>query len=149
MPSFSVTHLLRIPPILIHQDIRSVYIFGDSFTSNNLRTASVGCNSNSDVYDSLTRVDENGDPVQLSCNVFASEFDDWITNDPNWDETNPDFNLLDNLDARQMDCPNFANWGCFSANYTEGEFSNTAVLAGFNKGLVTRRSSADGFTSKS
>ena len=115
----------------------------------NFRTSSIGCNSNSDVYDSLTRVDENGDPVKLSCNVFASEFDDWMTNDPNWDETNPDFNLLDNLDARQMDCPNFANWGCFSANYTEGEFSNTAVLAGFNKGLVTRRSKADGFTSKS
>ena len=76
---------------------------GNRLLRSDFRTLSVGCNSNSDVYDSLTRVDENGDPVKLSCNVFASEYDDWITNDPNWDETNPDFNLLDNLDARQME----------------------------------------------
>ena len=71
--------------------------------------------------------------------MFASEFDEYITNDPNWDEANPNFNLLDNLNARKMDCPNFANWGCFAANFTEGEFSNTAVLGGFNKGRVTER----------
>ena len=121
----------------MHRYFRSIIHF-DTFTSKrrNFRTLSIGCNSNSDVYDSLTRVDENGNPVKLSCHVFASEYDDFETNDPNWDESNPDFNLLNNLDARQMDCPNFANWGCFSANYTEGEFSNTAVLAGFNKGSV-------------
>ena len=108
---------------------------------NDFPSSIVGCNSNSDVFDSVTRVDENGDPVSLSCYVFASEFDDYITNDPNWNETNPDFNLLENLNATKMECPNFANWGCFAANFTEGEYSNSAVLAGFNKGSVIHRSS--------
>ena len=90
----------------MHRYFRSILHFSDTFTSKPRdRTLSVGCNSNSDVYDSLTRVDENGDPVKLSCHVFASEYDDFETNDPNWDESNPDFNLLNNLDARQMAKP--------------------------------------------
>ena len=44
------------------------------------------------------------------------------------------FNHADNLDAKSRKCPIFANWGCFTANNTEGDdvldfYGNT-----FNKG---------------
>ena len=43
------------------------------------------------------------------------------------------FNHADNLDDKSRDCPVFANWGCFTANYTEGDddfFGDSS----FNKG---------------
>ena len=96
-----------------------------------------GCNSGSDVIDQFTRLDEYGNPVELECYEFAGvrELPDGITGNL---DGYPDLN--DNV----RKCPNFANWGCFAANFTEGEFSNSAVLAGFNKGLVIERSSTDG-----
>ena len=43
------------------------------------------------------------------------------------------FNHADNLDAKSRDCPIFANWGCFTANYTEGD-NDYFGDSSFNKG---------------
>ena len=63
----------------------------------------------------------------LSCYEFASNFDN--ATGTNFDPENPLFNHADNLDAKSRNCPIFANWGCFTANNTEGDIGNS-----FNKG---------------
>ena len=52
------------------------------------------------------------------------------------------FNHAENLDAKSRDCPIFANWGCFTANYTEGDddyFGDSS----FNKGCSMFERSGD------
>ena len=50
----------------------------------------------------------------------------------NFDPENPLFDHADNLDLKSRDCPIFANWGCFTANYTMGD--NPLFGDSFNKG---------------
>ena len=75
-----------------------------------------GCNSGSDVVDQFTRLDEFGIPVELECYEFAGirELPDGITGNL---DGYPDLN--DNV----RKCPKFANWGCFTGNFTEVEGS--------------------------
>ena len=60
-----------------------------------------GCNNNREVQSAHTRLDENGDPVEIECYDFASAYEDF-----------------DQIGQRTRKCPNFANWGCFTANFT-------------------------------
>ena len=84
-----------------------------------------GCNSGSDVINQFTRLDALGNPVELECYEFAGirELPDGITGEL---DGYPDLN--DNV----RKCPNFANWGCFSGNFTEVEGSQ--YKTSINKG---------------
>ena len=92
-----------------------------------------GCNNNSDVDRAHSRLDENGDPIEISCYEFSSNFDNATGAD--FDPENPLFDLADNLDEKSRNCPNFANWGCFTANFTEGSHGIPGLFENsFNKG---------------
>ena len=67
----------------------------------------------------------------LSCFEFASKFDN--ATGTNFDPENPLFDRADNLDAKSRNCPVFANWGCFKANFTGGSFP-VGWEDSFNKG---------------
>ena len=84
-----------------------------------------GCNSGSDVVNQFTRLDAFGNPVELECFEFAGirELPDGITG-----ELDGYPNLNDNV----RKCPNFANWGCFTGNFTEVEGSQ--YKTSINKG---------------
>ena len=84
-----------------------------------------GCNSGSDVVNQFTRLDTSGNPVELECYEFAGirELPDGITGEL---DGYPDLN--DNV----RKCPNFANWGCFTGNFTEVEGSQ--YKTSINKG---------------
>ena len=68
----------------------------------------------------------------LSCFEFASKFDN--ATGTNFDPENPLFDRADNLDAKSRNCPSFANWGCFKANFTEGSNPVGWLEDSFNKG---------------
>ena len=84
-----------------------------------------GCNSGADVINQFTRLDALGNPVELECYEFAGirELPDGITGEL---DGYPDLN--DNV----RKCPNFANWGCFTGNFTEIEGSQ--FKTSINKG---------------
>ena len=67
----------------------------------------------------------------LSCFEFASKFD--TATGTNFDPENPLFDRADNLDSKSRTCPSFANWGCFTTNYTKGDYDFFGDSS-FNKG---------------
>ena len=69
-----------------------------------------GCNSNNDVEDEYTKLDEEGNPVELECYEYSD------VDLP--DSPGDDFDQLPNLNDKTRDCPRFANWGCFTANFS-------------------------------
>ena len=75
-----------------------------------------GCNNNRDVQKSHTKLDENGDPVELECYDYSAEFDDG------------------ELNTRIRKCPNFANWGCFVANFTARNLDDWYPELAINQG---------------
>ena len=73
------------------------------------------CNNNLDVENENIRKDQNGEPVNLSCYQFVSKL-----------ESHKHYN------SNLQQCPRFANWGCFSGDFTPANF-DTGDKDAFNK----------------
>ena len=78
-----------------------------------------GCNQNNDVESEFTRLDKFGNSIELTCYDFTMSYDvmehENITNN---------LDGLENLNNRQRKCPNYANWGCFTGNFTSREIQD-------------------------
>ena len=80
-----------------------------------------GCNDDNEVELLFSKLDGNGDPEPLKC--FAYRSDENVENE-NYDDS----------DVTLMTCPQFANQGCFKAEYTPGDSNLPGFIAGYHKG---------------
>lgn len=91
----------------------------------NITCSGVGCNNNNDVELLFSDLDENGESVEISCYAYRQETDEKVHNTT----TYPD------KDDFSMNCPRFANQGCFKSEYTVNpDFPIPGIRNSFNKG---------------
>ena len=74
-----------------------------------------GCNGANEIEDEYTRLDEDGNPYQLSC--YEYDYQDLPVN------FTGNFTDLTNLDDFTRLCPKFANWGCFTGSFDPNGFN--------------------------
>ena len=100
-----------------------IVIFKDC---NTTCTGSDGCNDGNDVELLFSAMDESGNPKDMSCYAYRSD-----TRDDN--QPLPD-GSYDGVDDLMMQCPRFANQGCFKADYKLAEDGTEVFPTGFHKG---------------
>ena len=80
-----------------------------------------GCNNDKEVELLFSKLDASGNPETLQCFAYRS----------NESTANEEYS---DSDGTLMDCPRFANQGCFKAEYTPGDTSLPGFNAGYHKG---------------
>ena len=91
-------------------------------------------------------MDSEGNPESIQCFAYRSDLDtEYDYMEMSLDSRSVDFALENDIaiskfadyqdsDGYLMDCPRFANQGCFKAEYTEGDADIPAFVSGFHKG---------------
>ena len=100
-----------------------VVIFKDC---NTTCTGSDGCNDGNDVELLFSDLDESGNPKDMSCYAYRSDSRD--------DEQPLPDGSYTGVDDLIMQCPRFANQGCFKADYKIIEGGPEVFPTGFHKG---------------
>ena len=88
------------------------------------------CNGANEIELEYSRLDENGNPVNLSCYEYTyDDLPDW------WNPLNGSTSDLTNLNDKTRFCPAFANWGCFMGTIEPVSLPNVQVFhSQINKG---------------
>ena len=105
-----------------------------------------GCNDDKEVELLFSKLDSEGNPESIQCFAYRSDLDtEYDYMEMSLDSRSVDFALendkaiskfadYQDSDGYLMDCPRFANQGCFKAEYTEGDADIPAFVSGFHKG---------------
>jgi hypothetical protein len=101
-----------------------IVIFKDC---NTTCSGSDGCNDGNDVELLFSATDESGNPKDMSCYAYRSDTRDGEK------QPLPD-GSYDGVDDLIMQCPRFANQGCFKADYELAEDGAEVFPTGFHKG---------------
>ena len=106
-----------------------------------------GCNDDKDVELLFSKLDENGEPESIQCFAYRSDLNtEYDYSAMSLNSRNTNFTIQENevsdrsaddyqdSDDYLMDCPRFANQGCFKAEYTQGTADLPTFVSGFHKG---------------
>ena len=105
-----------------------------------------GCNDDKDVELLFSKLDENGEPESIQCFAYRSDLNtEYDYSSMALDSRNTNSTIQENdvsgrsadyqdSDDYLMDCPRFANQGCFKAEYTQGTADLPTFVSGFHKG---------------